>query len=253
MLPLFGRSRKSPVIAGFDEEWIVPNDQELYGKSKTSGQSRTAHLKTVEEVSNEASIINSEASIINNEASIINNDASVIATADSYATLDQIIMTASLNIKRSIETDSDFVFSDITTNETTEYFADETFSVMDEQECELIDEIANVDSVEIEVIDSEIEDFNESAVDSLLIRISEMERKIEVLYSKVTKLELSTQIGNNNATCDSNSSIFVNEIINVVQDVMKTGISYQQKVVGKFIDEFDEMFDFDFNDFDPLK
>ena len=38
-----------------------------------------------------------------------------------------------------------------------------------------------------------------------------------------------------------------------MHEMMKTGLTFQQKMIGKLCDEFDEMFEIDFKNFDPFK
>ncbi len=222
MLPLFGRTRKEvPTVVGFNDEWIVPSDQELYGRSKVeviekqdstidnksdTNSNVVFELKTVEEVSSECD------ESIQNSLSVI-NDAS-----------------------------DDVIMSDIG-----ESFADETFSVINNEQATtgICDEAVNIesDAFEIESVDDEMK--------SLIIRLNELERKFEELNLKVSKME--TNCYNNDSNSTNKSSIFGNEFINAMQEIMKTGVSYQQRVVGKFIEELDQMFDFDLSDFDPFK
>lgn len=202
MLPLFGRTRKTPNISGFNEEWVVPSEQELYGRSKNE-PIETVQLKTVEEESNEVDSV---------EQMTTNN------------------------------CDCDIILSDITTKDG-ESFADETFSVIepDLQEADVI-----VDSIEIEVIDDDSLPPKDN-LESIMARLTILERKFEEINAKISKM------GSASSNCDSNQSIFVNEFVNAIQDLMKTGMSYQQKIVGTFIEELDQMFDIDIRDFDPFK
>lgn len=85
--------------------------------------------------------------------------------------------------------------------------------------------------------------------ESALKRIKELEEKYEELKAKITRLE-SLPARN---VADSDSSAFVNNFIGLMHETMKTGYTFQQKVLEKLCDEFDEMFDIDFTNFDPFK
>lgn len=104
-------------------------------------------------------------------------------------------------------------------------------------------------------ITTEIEDLNIGADDyatsAVLKRIEELEKKLWKLNSKVTQMEHDSVIGKEKS--DSNASRFVNEVVELMQQVMKNGISYQQRFMGKFIDELDTFFDIDISNFDPFK
>ena len=217
MLPLFGRTGRKPTASiVLNDEWCIPTDCELFGKSSKPDE---VVLETVNEVSNESTSTGS---------------TSTSSSATSFQSMND----------NSVMIEEEVIFSNIT---------DDTFSVMN-NETTIVHAIE-----ELEIIDDSSEEKEEnsqvmmSSVDmnSVLIKISELERKYEELNSKITEFEkMRSQKGNN---ADSNATVFVNELLSMIQEIMKNGLSYQQGVLGKFMDELDGMFDIDFSNFDPLK
>lgn len=227
MLPLFGRSRKTAAaeitIETINDEWCIPSDQELYGKSKAEKMK----LETV---------LKSETNKDEGTSDVSNITALGDITTVSYiTTVDNVVC----NSESFQHVESDICDSDVVImNDSEIVFSNDTFSIIN-------NETTVVENVVI----------NESfpshyAFKTVLERLVALERKFEDLNIKATKMEENAQERNSS---DSNASIFANEFVEFMQDVMKSGLSYQQQILGIFIDELDGIFDFDFNDFDPLK
>jgi hypothetical protein len=221
MLPLFGR--RKTVVAEIPmesiDEWCVPNDQELYGRSNAV----------------KASVFEYEANE-NDENEDITFVSDIKSVSIDVTGVDEISRDCSsvLTFNNAESNDDD---DDVIMNESEIDCSNETFSIMNNE--------TNI--VDISVSDQSFP--TECAFKTVLERLVTLERKFEDLNIKVTKMEVTAQKGNS----VSNASIFVGDFIELMQDVMKTGLSYQQQFMGKFIDELDGMFDIDFKDFDPLK
>lgn len=124
----------------------------------------------------------------------------------------------------------------------------EEITFTDTNEIEFIQIVENSsDESDIESLSSIISTTSSSSdYEALLNRITELEVKFEVMNAKLTKME-STD------SDDSDPSAFVNNFIGLMHEMMKTGFTFQQKMIGKLCDEFDEMFEIDFKNFDPFK
>lgn len=232
MLPLFGRTRKTAAAAAvinveaINDEWCVPSDQELYGRSKTE----QVKLETVTEteIVPDKSI---DTFVVTDDTQ---NDMDTTEDIDTNVDNGNSVSFQSVNNGEAdvVMVESEITFSSI---------ADDTFSIMNNE--------TSILSVS-ESLDTHFP--SQFAFKTVLERLVALERKYEELNEKCTKMEQEQcdQKGNQN---DSNSSIFVNEFIDLMQNVMKSGLDYQQRILGKFIDELDGMFDIDFTNFDPLK
>lgn len=225
MLPLFGRTRKAPAdiqMESINDEWCIPNDQEIYGRPKI-----TTHI-------NEMVISDCELSESEAEATV---DISVSGVTGVASLSFQSLNNGEADV---VTVESEINFSSI---------VDDTFSIMNNETTviESCDKIMVNDTT----IESTVESFMPSSCDlkTILERLVALERKYEELNIKVTKME---QEHPKRKSSDSNPSIFVNDFINFMQDVMKSGLSYQQRVLNKFIDEL-ETFEIDFSNFDPWK
>lgn len=218
MLPLFGRTRKAPAdiqMESINDEWCIPSDQEIYGRSKITTDNSEIVISDVELSESEAE-----------------------ATVDSCASGVTGVNSLSFQSLNNGEADVVTVESEIN-------FSDDTFSIMNNEttvieSCDKI--IVNETTIESNVPCS-------CDLKTVLERLVALERKYEELNIKVTKME---QEHPKRKFSDSDPSIFVNDFINFMQDVMKSGLSYQQRVLNKFIDEI-ETFEIDFSNFDPWK
>lgn len=227
MLPLFGRTRKAAAaeipMENINDEWCIPSDQELYGRSKAEKMKIEAGEKA-EMIENRDIETISDMKIVSDITNAEN-----ITNVTGNVTCDSV----SFQSMNNDQADDVVIMSESEIN-----FSNYTFSIMN-------NETTIVDTVVIN------ENFpTECAFKTVLERLVTLERKFEDLNIKVTKMEEDAQKGNSS---DSNASIFVNEFVGFMQDVMKSGLSYQQRVLGKFIDELDTMFEFDFTDFAPLQ
>lgn len=233
MLPLFGRRRKTAVVEipmESIDEWCIPSDNEMYGRSKVEKSVITDHETDKKEDIKAISDIK----VVGDTTAV--NDITTISDIMSVSTADATVVHDSFQSLNNVEVDDEVVImneSEINFN-----FSNETFSIMN-NETTIVDTSA--------VHDTSFP--TDNAFKTVLERLVTLERKYEELNNKVTKMEEDAQKENSS---DSNASIFVNEFIGFMQDVMKSGLSYQQQFMGKFIDELDGMFDFDLNDFDPL-
>ena len=232
MLPLFGRTRKTAALdipmETINDEWCIPSDQELYGRSKAEKMKLETVLKSG------ANTVEDMAAASNTKALSDIATLSYITTSTVTAIDDVVCNSESFQYVEPDIGDSDVVIM----SESEINFSNDTFSIMN-------NETTIVENVVInECFPSQY------AFKTVLERLVTLERKFEELHIKVTKMEGNAKNGHSS---DSNASIFVNEFVGFMQDVMKSGLSYQQQVLGKFIDEIDGMFDFDFNEFDPLK
>lgn len=213
MLPLFGRTGRPAATSAIvlNDEWCVPTDQEIFGRSSRTDE---AVLETVNEVSNETT-------------------TSTGATT-SFQSMNETTDTA----------DSEGMFSNITT-----VLGEDTFSIMN-YETTIVTAIEDLEIIEADSTE-EPSCVIEIDMNSVLIKIRDLERKFEELNSKVTEYEnMRSQKGN---CADFNATSFGNEFLGMMQELMKNGMAYQQGVLGKFIDELDGMFDIDLGDFDPFK
>ena len=147
----------------------------------------------------------------------------------------------------TVMVDGEVMFSNITTVD-----GEDTFSIMNNETTivnamEDLEIIEDDGALETEVISNAMDvDLN-----LVLMKIRELERKYEVLHSRLTEYENSSSQKAINV--DSTTTIFANEFLGILQDLMRNGIAYQQGVLGKFIDEIDGMFDINFSNFDPFK
>ena len=218
MLPLFGRAGKKP-SATVAAVAVGLNDEWCIPSdqelfgTRPSEVTESYALETVIEVSNESSSTNTT----------------------SFQSLNE----------------EEGMFTNIT-DDTFAVMNNETTIVTSMEELEIIDTnehiaLATESNVSIANIDMDMDmDMN-----SVLKKLNDLERKFEELNSKITEFEkLRSQKGNNT---DSNATVFVNEFVCMIQELMKSGLSYQQGVIGKFIDELDGMFDIDLSNFDPFK
>lgn len=216
------------------DEWCVPSDNELYGRSKAGKSAITDHEKDEKE----------DITAVSDNTPV--ND---IKTVSDITTVSDIMLvnTAALTIVDDVPGNSDS-FQSLNNVE-----ADDEVVIMNESEINFSNETFSIMNNDTTIVDtSAVHDASfptDCAFKTVLERLVALERKYEDLNSKITKMEEGSQKGNSS---DSNASIFVNEFIDFMQDVMKTGLSYQQQFLGKFIDELDGMFDFDMTDFDPL-
>ena len=218
MLPLFGRTgRKTTAAAIINDEWCIPSDQELFGRSSRTND---VVLETVNEVSNEN-----------------NSTISTTGVTTSFQSMNDT----------TVMVDGEVMFSNITTVD-----GEDTFSIMNNETTivnamEDLEIIEDDGALETEVISNAMDvDLN-----LVLMKIRELERKYEVLHSRLTEYENSSSQKAINV--DSTTTIFANEFLGILQDLMRNGIAYQQGVLGKFIDEIDGMFDINFSNFDPFK
>lgn len=214
MLPLFGRTGRHAATSAIvlNDEWCIPTDQEIFGRSSRTVE---AVLETVNEVSNETT-------------------TSTGATT-SFQSMNETTDTAA---------DSEVMFSNITT-----VLGEDTFSIMN-YETTIVTAMEDLEIIEADSTE-EPSCVIEIDMNSVLIKIRDLERKFEELNSKVTEYEkMRSQKGN---YADFNATSFGNEFLGMMQELMKNGMAYQQGVLGKFIDELDGMFDIDFSDFDPFK
>lgn len=232
MLPLFGRARKAATaeipMGTINDEWCIPSDQELYGRTRADKMKLEAVLNSEANKDESISTV-SNIAVLDDIPTVGYTTTSVVSAVDDVVCNSESFQYVEPNIG-----DSDL----INVSESEINFSNDTFSIMN-------NETTIVENV---VIDESFP--SQYAFKTVLERLVALERKFEDLNIKVTKMEESAQKGNSS---DSNASIFVNEFVGFMQEVMKSGLSYQQQVLGIFIDELDGMFDFDFNNFDPLK
>lgn len=228
MLPLFGRKRKTAAVEFPMEsidEWCIPTDNEMYGKSKFEKSVIIDHETDEKEDLKDITDITDA-----NDMPAISY-ITTVTDIMSVNKADATVVHDSLQSLNNVE-----VYDEVVTmNESEINFSNETFSI----ETTIVDTSA--------VHDTSFP--TDNAFKTVLERLVTLERKYEELNNKVAEMGEDAQ---KEYSSDSNASIFVNEFIGFMQDVMKSGLSYQQQFLGKFIDELDGMFDFDLNDFDPL-
>lgn len=218
MLPLFGRiGIKVPTVVTLNDEWCIPTDQEIFGRSRKIEE---VVLETVNEVSNETAT----------------NESNSTGATKSFQSMNEITMMD----------DGEGVFSNITTAD-----GEDTFSIMN-YETTIVNAIED-----LEIVDDSCAEKSSNVIEidmnSVLIKLRDLERKYEELNSKVAECEdMRTRKGN---YADSTVPSFGNEFICMIQELMKNGMACQQGVIGKFIDELDGILDIDidFTDIDPFK
>lgn len=150
MLPLFGRTVKKPSPSiGFNDEWLIPTDQEIFGGSSRSDETI---LETLNEVSNE-NVINSP--------SLSNEMRSLQSISDMSVIVDGI-------------DESEEIISNITTN---------TFAIMN-NETTIVNSMEELELIENDELKMVSFDLN-----AVLSRIKELERKCDELGMKIAKIE----------------------------------------------------------------
>lgn len=229
MLPLFGRTKRAVVnilSEAVDDEWCVPSDQELYGSQGKQGKVRDDHAGVLSDTDNIATANITAATSDTVNITIDNLDI----TADNLSDNLNIAAIVDDATFQSMNNESDCTFSNDN---------DDTFSIMNNETTIISCPVVNT-SADISFPTSD-------AFKTVLERLVDLERKYEELNMKVTNMEQDSQKGN------SKQSIFGNDFIEFMQEVMKSGLDYQQRFLGKFIDELDGMFDIDFTNFDPFK
>lgn len=216
MLPLFGRTGRKPSPAiKLNDEWCIPSDQEIFGRSLICDE---IPFLALNDVSNET-IINSP-SLSNDTESFQSmngaDDCEEIISVDTFATMN---------------------------NETTIVNAMEELEIM-----ETDDESKEVKAAE-DNADNAYDDLLEK-LETILLRVKQMEKICDDLERKISKLEND----NSKKGCSEfNAHIFVKEFGRMIQDLMENGMAFQQTIVGNLIDEIDGIFDIDFKNFDPFK
>lgn len=192
-----------------------------------------------------------------NDEWCIPSDQELFGTRSSEVTESYVLETVKEVSNESSSTNTSS-FQSLNEEEGMFNITDDTFAVMNSEttivtsmeELEIIDTLVET-AEHIDLPTESNVDISNIDMNSVLKKLNDLERKFEELNSKITEFEkLRSQKGN---YADSNATVFVNEFICMIQELMKSGLSYQQGIIGKFIDELDGMFDIDLSNFDPFK
>lgn len=235
MLPLFGRTRKAVAnvpLEAVDDEWFVPSDQELYG---IQGKMRLDNDKVE---SDPVKNVNITTEMTFDTAQNFDN------TTESVKNFNISTDTVDINDLEVSETVADNLIVDDTTFQSMNNESECTFSTDDAFS------IMNNETTIISCPGANSSFPTSDAFKTVLERLVDLERKFEALNNKVTIMEQEAQKG---IRRDSKPSIFGSDFIEFMQEVMKSGLDYQQRVLGKFMDELDGLFNIDLTNFDPFK